>query len=102
MTSAETGARPLDRLNTTQGVYDTALNRKGGDNGFDFRQFLARLEVAPDVRIPVGQAPEPLALHDGNVFYNSVLPSPRPICFIIRGIVAHGFATVALVRVGSR
>ena len=67
------------------------LNRKCGYHAFHFRQFLARLKVAPDILVPVGQAAEPVALHDGHTFYGVLLPLLEPLCIFTCGNVAHSF-----------
>lgn len=57
------------------------------------------MEIAPDILVPIGQTAEPIALHDGDIFYGVLLPLSEPLCISTCRNVAHGFCHS---RFGSR
>lgn len=67
------------------------LGRKRGYDAFHLRQFLTRMQIAPNILVPVGQTAEPLALHDGDIFYVVLSSLPEPLCILTCRNVAHGF-----------
>lgn len=68
----------------------TWLNRKGKYHGFDFRQFFARLEVAPGIRLPVRKTSEAITLHHRDVFGGGIRPLLDALFVFGCGNVAHG------------